>query len=625
MRNAILILTIILVGSGCASTPAYKDPNVVYLDEVKVTTTDDGKTHVGIFADKMFQYNVEQNPELNQITLDIENADSTYTILPTIAVTDPVISSITKEQTFNQMGMPVSKFTINLKASLPFDAMPTQYGARVEIASSQSVGAAEAVVAAPPPPTEPIPTEVAVVPAPEVVTPPTTGSRVTGLDVIEFPDKSQFIITTNQPVQFSEEKLDKKFTVNLTNVSISENLREFIDFSSANYSILSIAPSIFNSSVSFEMALRDDVVPIVFRDDLTIYIDVPKTMVAQAVPPTTVAVKEPAIPAPAVSGQVINLNVRNAALTDVIAMISKSSGVNIVAGREATGRVTVNLKNVPWDQALMTILRSHQLTYVKEGNAFRVVSLQTLEAEKKFGPFEDLIIPLDFASAGKMKEGISPFLSQYGKISEDKRTNSIIIRDLTENVNKIRVLVGKSDKIEPSVLFDAHFVEVSPAFTKQLAIQWAGSAINPYDAMVGSLIGQGDLYALLEKAESDDLINIVSSAKITTVANREFTMQSFREFPFASKDGGTEYKRYTVGLKGLTKVTGDNLILLSLNLKREFPSSKGFLRRRQSAGGDFANTELRLANGETTVISWSIPGKSREPKELMVFLTPRLF
>ena len=168
-------------------------------------------------------------------------------------------------------------------------------------------------------------------------------------------------------------------------------------------------------------------------------------------------------------------------------------------------------------------------------------------------------------------------------------------------------------------------MEVSPAFTKQLAIQWAGSAINPFDAMVGSLMVQGDLYALLEKAESDNLVNVVSSAKITAVANREFKMQSFREVPFKLKDGGTEYKRYTVGLKGFTKVTNDNLILLSLDLKREFPSSKGFLRRQQNAGGQLANTELRLANGETTVISWSLPGKSREPKELMVFLTPRLF
>ena len=621
MRNITLILAIILVGSGCASTPAYKDPNVVYVDEVKVTTTD-GKTHVGIFADKTFQYNIEQNPELNQITLDIENADSTYTILPKVAVTDPVLNSITKEQTFDQMGMPVSRFTINLKSNFPFDATQTKYGARVEIASAIPADTGEAVA---PPPPESLPTDVAVAPPPPgAVSVPTIGPRVVGLDVIEFPDKSQFIITTNQPVQFSQEKLDKKFIVNLTDVYISENLREFIDFSSSNYPILSIAPSVFDSSVSFEMALREDVVPVVSKDNLTIYVDVPKTVVAQAEVPVTPPEVAKA-PTPVVSTGLINLNVRNAALTDVIAMISKSSGVNIVAGREARGSVTVNLKNIPWDQALMTILRSHQLTYVKEGNSFRVVSLQTLEDEKKFGPFEDLVIPLDYASAGKIKGDISPFLSQYGKISEDKRTNSVVVRDLTENVSKIRGLIAKIDKIEPSILFDAHFVEVSPAFTKQLAIQWAGSAINPFDAMVGSLMVQGDLYALLEKAESDNLVNVVSSAKITAVANREFKMQSFREVPFKLKDGGTEYKRYTVGLKGFTKVTNDNLILLSLDLKREFPSSKGFLRRQQNAGGQLANTELRLANGETTVISWSLPGKSREPKELMVFLTPRLF
>src|SRR3990167_9613941 len=155
MRNIILIFTIILVGSGCASTPAYKDPNVVYIDEIKVTTTD-GKTHVGIFADKTFQYNIEQNPEANQIILDIEDADSTYTILPKIAVTDTVLNSVTKEQTFNQMGMPVSRFTISLKSKFPYDPKQTKYGARVEIASAAN---APELIAAAPPPQESLPTD----------------------------------------------------------------------------------------------------------------------------------------------------------------------------------------------------------------------------------------------------------------------------------------------------------------------------------------------------------------------------------------------------------------------------------------------------------------------------------
>lgn len=622
MRELILISTIILGFFGCASTPAYKDPNVVYVDEIKVTTID-GKTHVGIFADKTFQYNVEQNPETNQIVVDIENADSTYTILPKIAVTDTVLNSITKEQTFSQVGMPVSRVTINLKSNFPYDAMQTRYGARVEIASMEPLDSTEVGASAPPP--ETFSADVAA-PAPlPIASPiPSAGPRVVGLDVIEFPEKSELVITTSDPVQFSQEKLDKKFHVKLDNVSISENLKEFIDFSSENYSFLSITPSVYDSSVSFEMALRENVDPIVSQDNLTIYVDVPKTLIAQAPPPPvteqSVTIGAPLVP----SNKFINLNVRNAALTDVIAMISKSTGLNIVAGNEAKGRVTVNLKNIPWDQALTTILRSHQLTYVMDGNSFRVVSLNTLEEEKKYGPFEDLVISFDFANANKLKEEIAPFLSPYGKISNDQRTNSLIVRDILENISKVRAMVTKIDKVEPTILFDAQFVEASPAFTKQLGIQWAGSATNPLDAIVGSLRMQ-DFYAFLEKGQSDDLVNIVSSAKITAIANKEFEMKSYRELPFKTQEGGTEFKKYIVGLKGTTKVTSENLILLSIDLKREFPSAKGFLRRKLDAGGQSAKTEVKLANGETTVISWSLPGKSKEPKELMVFLTPRLF
>lgn len=643
MRQHLIIFTILLITTGCASTPSYKDPNVVYIDEIKVTNTE-GKTHVGIFADKTFQYNIAQDSEPgsneNKIVLEIENADTTYTILPAIEDQDVVLSSITKEQSFNQKGMPISRVSINLKSNYPYDALQTKYGARVEITSAE-IPEGEATELGSATPEETPVAEASVPPPPPLAeaAPPVLLNgveeanalpRIIGLDVLEFPEKNQFIITTDKPVQFSQEQSSQELLLKLDKAFISDNLKQPIDFSSTDYPIVSITPYVQGSVVAFDMALRGDIYPIITQEGSVIYVDVPKISIAAApttqpvdqVPPMVATNTTPVLQP---NAQFINLNLRNANLTDVIAMISKSANVNIVAGPDAKGKVTVNIKDTPWDQALMTILRSHHLTYVREGNSFRVTSLKSIEEDKQYGPFEDAVVRLDFANADKIKEEITPFLSQYGKITQDPRTNSLVVRDLKGNINKIKLLISKIDGEEQNVLFDTQFVEVSPAFTKQLGIQWAGSANTSSlsDALVGTLKQEGNLYFLLEQAEDDDLVKIISSSKITTVANKEFEIKSFREISFQGKDG-TEFKPYNVGFKGITKITSDQSIILTLDLQRKFPRiSKLF--NHQDAGGQFASTELKMINGETTVISWSIPGASETPKDLMVFLTPRLF
>src|SRR3990167_11026612 len=135
-----LLIFITLFITGCASTPTYKDPNVVYIDELKVSSREEA-TNVGIFADKKFEYNIEQKTDPDRLIVDIDNADSTYTIMPKVPEDDLVLESVTKEQTFNPKGLPVTRLTLNLRAPYPFEATQTNYGARVEISSKETEAA----------------------------------------------------------------------------------------------------------------------------------------------------------------------------------------------------------------------------------------------------------------------------------------------------------------------------------------------------------------------------------------------------------------------------------------------------------------------------------------------------
>ena len=71
-------------------------------------------------------------------------------------------------------------------------------------------------------------------------------------------------------------------------------------------------------------------------------------------------------------GEKISLDLKDADLKDVLATFGKLARINIAVDPEVHGSVTVQLHDVPWDQALELILRSNGLGYVLEGNILRV-------------------------------------------------------------------------------------------------------------------------------------------------------------------------------------------------------------------------------------------------------------
>jgi len=61
----------------------------------------------------------------------------------------------------------------------------------------------------------------------------------------------------------------------------------------------------------------------------------------------------------------ISLDFQNADIHNVLKTLSYTSGVNIVADKDVSGTVTINLENVSWQVALDTILETHGYIYQK--------------------------------------------------------------------------------------------------------------------------------------------------------------------------------------------------------------------------------------------------------------------
>lgn len=197
-------------------------------------------------------------------------------------------------------------------------------------------------------------------------------------------------------------------------------------------------------------------------------------------------------------GRRISLDLKDADIQNVLRLLADVSKLNIVAADDVTGRVTIKLRNVPWDQALDIILRSKQLDKVRNGNIIRVAPIEVLRKEEELRlerqkarvelePLAVRLIPVSYAVADEVKPQVTALLSPRGKVNIDERTNVLIVEDIAEVLLKVERLIRTLDTQTPQVLIEARIVEARANFARQLGIQWGGNvnATSQYGTSTG--------------------------------------------------------------------------------------------------------------------------------------------
>jgi type IV pilus assembly protein PilQ len=197
-------------------------------------------------------------------------------------------------------------------------------------------------------------------------------------------------------------------------------------------------------------------------------------------------------------GRRISLDLKDAEIQNVLRLLADVSKLNIVASDDVKGRVTIKLRNVPWDQALDIILRSKQLDKVRNGNIIRVAPIETLRKEEELRlerqkakielePLAVRLIPVSYAVANEVKPQVLALLSPRGKVNIDVRTNVLIVEDIAEVLLKVERLVRTLDTQTPQVLIEARIVEARANFQRELGIQWGGqvNATQQYGTQTG--------------------------------------------------------------------------------------------------------------------------------------------
>lgn len=350
-------------------------------------------------------------------------------------------------------------------------------------------------------------------------------------------------------------------------------------------------------------------------------------------------------------GKKISLEVRGADVRDVLSFISENSGLNMIIDDQITGKISMKLSKIPWDQALLLVLQSKRLGYLRQGNVLRIAPLGALkeeadeantilESRKRLEELVVKIVAVSYGDATKLATQIQPFLSQRGKTSADARTSSIVITDIPSNIDKIEKLLKSLDTPPPQVLIEGKVVEATDIFSREIGVAWGYSGVStqiserngvPINLLsslqiqpsvpksptlystvnIGQLPTFGDINATIALYELDSKVKVLSSPRISTLHNVESEITQNQQIPYNQPSSPTStgqlpppsvgFKDVKLSLKVTPQVTSDDSVILDLNINRDVPVDVApgvppIINSRQ------ARSKVLVKNGQTAVI-----------------------
>jgi len=182
----------------------------------------------------------------------------------------------------------------------------------------------------------------------------------------------------------------------------------------------------------------------------------------------------------------VTFDFKDADIGNILRIFSTRYGINIVAGPEVKGKVTIRLVDVPWETALKLILESNNYSYVKQNNVVRVISRDQLDKE----PLETQVFPLSYARATEVINSITHLLTPArGQVKPDDRSNTLVVTDTPGKLTQIEAIITRLDRRTPQVLIESRILELKDDFDENIGINWV--SLKGYNITFGPPANEG--------------------------------------------------------------------------------------------------------------------------------------
>jgi type IV pilus assembly protein PilQ len=436
-------------------------------------------------------------------------------------------------------------------------------------------------------------------------------------------------------------------------------------------------------------------------------------MAFQAENKLTVSLKRPAenkVARPSSSqsytGKKISLDFQDIEVRRVLQLLADFTGINMVAADSVQGNITLRLKDVPWDQALDIILKTKNLDKRRNGSVIWIAPVtELIKAEEdeakalaqsvKLAPIQTEYIQLNYTKVAdvlKLLEdsrnpkgaeanrttnteslALESLLSLRGSAVADTRTNTLIINDTANNIDKIRKMIDLLDVSIKQVMVEARIVRATTDFTKEMGVKWGilSQGINKNnDLLVGGsdqtlwdlrtpdddgkytitrpdnlnvdlgvtttgaskiafgLISMSDFMLDLELSalQSDGYGEVISTPKVMTADKQKAKVSSGQQIPYQTTQtaGGaatatTSFKDALLSLDVTPSITPDGKVQMQLNITSDSPAGTApngeiILNKNE------VNTNVLVDNGETVVLGGIFEQETKSSQTKVPFL-----
>ena len=365
------------------------------------------------------------------------------------------------------------------------------------------------------------------------------------------------------------------------------------------------------------------------------------------------------------TGEKLSLNFQNVEVRAVLQVIADFTNLNIIASDSVGGKLTLRLRDVPWDQAFDIILQSNGLDKRKTGNVIFVApskemadrELFDLEAKLQVSEMEPLqteIFQLNHRRVTSISfEGM---LTERGMINIDEISNTLTISDLPKKIVELREFIQRLDVFERQVIIEARIVEATENFSRDLGARFGvknvtgvgnsrrfgasgsveGSSglassgavsslsdnlnINlPAAGALGLAGGPAALGLSLIKINNGRLINlelsalqtdskgrVIASPRVVTAHGVEAVIEQGDRVPFqqATSSGATSVRfvNATLSLKVKPLITHDNKIDMELDINQDKIGESVNAFLPPAINTKKVTTKVLVDNGGTVVI-----------------------
>jgi len=378
-------------------------------------------------------------------------------------------------------------------------------------------------------------------------------------------------------------------------------------------------------------------------------------------------------------GRSVSMELESADVITVLRAMAEYSGRNLIVGNDVKGSISMRLHNVPWSRAFDEIVKAAGLVVEESGGIIRVMSpkqaTENMRMREQGQELVTVVYPIEFAVASEIIGSLNKILSSRGSIQVDKRTNALVINEVSYKQTEIAELIKILDTATQQVEIMARIVDVDMDASKDLGISWDLSNIASYDynaelqnASVPELLASGtrpnlkvgtmrsfaQLNATLSMLESKRKANTISNPRITVVNNKEAKIVGGKKIPISLRDesGNTVTSMYTIGMVLTTTPHINSSENITLDVKTEISDLDP---TATILGGvviltNEATTQIVLNDGETAVIGGLLQtkaGKSQSgipilmdipiigalfrstttstaKREILIFLTPHI-